>query len=108
MGRKFKELRANIAAALSKSFQRYLHYQRHMGSIEASSSGCAALAPDAALDCLASICAGICLLLLLPCQRRLQGGSGSRFGPWRLCPSLIPPPLILPPLYLLLFFPPLS
>lgn len=32
--RKFKELRGNIATALSKAFQRYLRLRNHMGSIE--------------------------------------------------------------------------
>jgi chromosome segregation ATPase len=32
--RKFKELRGNIATALSKAFQRYLRLRHHMGSVE--------------------------------------------------------------------------
>lgn len=32
--RKFKELRGNIATALSKAFQRYLRLRNHMGSIQ--------------------------------------------------------------------------
>lgn len=39
--RKFKELRGNIAAALSKAFQRYLRLRNHMGSIQVGWQGVA-------------------------------------------------------------------